>query len=156
MLAAVTAERLLELVIARRNTRKLLEHGAVEVAAGHYPLIVALHAFWLAGLWFYGMNNPVHLGWLALFALLQVLRVWVLVTLGSRWTTRIIVMEGETLVKAGPYRFLSHPNYCVVVGEIAVLPQCLGLPLFALVFTLLNGIVLWIRIRAENRALASV
>jgi methyltransferase len=85
--------------------------------------------------------------------MLQVLRVWVLATLGPRWTTRIIVLPGAPLVKTGPYRFLSHPNYVVVIGEIAVLPLALGLPLYALAFSILNGIVLWIRISAENSAL---
>ena len=79
-----------------------------------------------------------------------------LATLGTRWTTRIIVVPGETLVARGPYRLLSHPNYAVVVGEIAVLPLCLGLPWYALVFSLANTAVLTIRIRAENRALAGI
>jgi len=87
--------------------------------------------------------------------LLQCLRFWVIWTLGSRWTTRIIVLPGQPLVSAGPYRFLSHPNYAVVAGEIAVLPLVLGLPLLAVVFTILNATALAIRIWAENRALAA-
>jgi methyltransferase len=88
-----------------------------------------------------------------LFVLLQAARVWILATLGARWTTRIIIVPGETLVARGPYRFIKHPNYAVVVGEIAVLPLVFGLPVVALVFTLLNAGVLFVRIRAENRAL---
>lgn len=153
ILTFVTAERLTELPIARRNTVRLLARGAVEYAPQHYPLIVALHAVWLAGLWFLAWDRPVQWGWLAVFALLQVLRVWVLTTLGARWTTRIIVLPGAPLVKSGPYRFLSHPNYFVVIGEIAVLPLVFGLPLYALAFSILNGLVLWIRITAENAAL---
>jgi methyltransferase len=99
-------------------------------------------------------NRQPDLFWLAIYVFLQAARLWVLATLGPRWTTRIIVLPGEDLVKEGPYRFLNHPNYWVVIGEIAVLPLVFGLPLVALVFTLLNAAVLWIRIREENRALA--
>ncbi|GGH20787.1 membrane protein [Alsobacter metallidurans] len=156
LLALVTAERLGELVLARRNTAGLLARGGVEIAPGHYPLVVALHAAWLAYLWTAGLNQPVQIGWLAVFGLLQILRAWVLLTLGSRWTTRILVVPGETLVASGPYRILPHPNYAVVIGEIAVLPLCLGLTGAAIVFSLLNAAVLTIRIRAENAALAEL
>lgn len=154
LLAAVTLERLGELWLANKNTRALLARGAIEVEAAHYPLIVVLHAAWLAGLWLLGWSEVLRLEWVAVFAALQVLRVWTLSTLGRRWTTRIIVVPGETLVSAGPYRFLKHPNYAVVIGEIAVLPLCLGLPLYALVFSIANALVLTIRIRAENAALS--
>ena len=153
LLAFVTAERLGELWLARRNTMALLARGAHEVAPGHYPLIVALHAVWLAGLWVFGRNGAFDPGWLAIFLGLQVLRIWVLVTLGRRWTTRIIVLPGAKLATAGPYRFTTHPNYLVVVGEIAVLPLCLGLPWYALYFSLANAAVLTIRIKAENASL---
>ena len=156
LLALVTLERLAELWLARRNTRVLVSNGAVEVAPGHYPLIVLLHASWLAGLWLLGWQQPVDTVWLAIFLLLQVLRVWVLATLGPRWTTRIIVQAGLPLVATGPYRLLSHPNYVVVVGEIAVLPLCLGLPWYALAFSIANAAVLTIRIRAENAALSGL
>ena len=156
ILAAVTAERLAELVLARRNTARLMASGAVEHAPGHYPMIVALHAAWLVCLWLAAWNRPIHWGWLALFAVLQILRAWVLMTLKGRWTTRIITVPGETLVRRGPYRLIDHPNYVVVIGEIAVLPLVFGLPLFALAFSLLNAGVLTIRIRAESRALSSL
>jgi methyltransferase len=84
---------------------------------------------------------------------LQGLRFWVMRTLGARWTTRIIVVPGEPLVSAGPYRYFTHPNYAVVAGEIAVLPLVFNLPWLAVLFTALNSAVLFIRIRAENRAL---
>ena len=119
VLGLVTLQRLSELVLARRNTTALFKRGAVEVAAGHYPLIVALHMLWLAGLWLLAWDRPVNPAWLTVFIVLQLLRVWVIATLGSRWTTRIIVLPGEPLVRRGPYRFVSHPNYLVVVGEIA-------------------------------------
>ncbi len=152
ILALVTLQRLGELVLARRNTAKLMARGANEVGASHYPLIVVLHTAWLAALWVLGRNQQVNLAALAVFALLQGLRLWILATLGSRWTTRIIVLPGAPLVSAGPYRYLSHPNYAVVVGEIAVLPLALHLPWVALIFTILNAAVLVIRIRAETYA----
>jgi methyltransferase len=154
VLAFVTLQRLGELALARRNTMRLRAQGAAETGAGHYPLIVALHAVWLAGLWLLAWDIPPSLSWLVVFAVLQVLRVWVLVTLGSRWTTRILVLPGAPLVSAGPYRFMRHPNYVVVIGEIAVLPLAFGLVWYALAFTMLNAAVLAVRIKAENNALA--
>ena len=154
VLGFVTLQRGAELALANRNTRRLLARGAVEVAPGHYPLIVVLHAAWLIGLWLFGRNAELRFGWLAAFALLQLLRLWVIASLGERWTTRIIVMPGTRLVRSGPYRFLAHPNYLVVTGEIAVLPLALSLPWYALAFLIANAAVLAIRIRAENAALA--
>jgi methyltransferase len=153
LLSLVTVGRLGELWLARRNTAALMARGAVEIAPGHYPLIVALHTAWLVALWVYGAGQPVGPVWLAAFLGLQVARVWVLSTLGARWTTRIIVIPGERLVAKGPYRFMNHPNYLVVIGEIAVLPLCLGLPWLALLFSLLNAVVLMVRIQAENAGL---
>jgi methyltransferase len=153
VLAFVTAERLAELVLANRNTKRLLNRGAREIAAAHYPLIVMLHAAWLGGLWLLAWDRPVQLTWLAIFAVLQVLRVWVLATLKDRWTTRIVILPEAPLVKTGPYRFLKHPNYTVVIGEIAVLPLVFGLLWYAVVFSILNLLVLSIRITAENAAL---
>jgi methyltransferase len=156
ILALVTLQRLGELVLAQANTRKLLARGAIEVGAAHYPLIVAVHAAWLIALWIYGRDQDVNLLLLAAFVALQALRVWILATLGSRWTTRIIVLPGEPLVTSGPYRYLAHPNYAVVIGEVALLPLALHLPMLALVFTALNAAVLTIRIRAEARALGEL
>jgi methyltransferase len=156
LLLLVTLQRIGELALARHNTRKLMARGAVEVASEHYPWIVALHTAWLSSLWLLGHDQPVDAVGLALYVALQGLRCWVLWTLGSRWTTRIIVLPGEPLVAAGPYRLMSHPNYAVVVGEIAVLPWTLGLRWLAVVFTLLNAALLLVRLRAENRALAAL
>ncbi len=153
ILAAVTVGRLFELVLAHSNTRRLLAKGAREHGAGHYPLIFSVHAGWLVTLWLMATARAPDPLWLTVFALLMVARLWVIATLGRRWTTRIIVLPDAPLVNAGPYRFLNHPNYWVVAGEIAVLPLVLGLPLVALIFSLLNAAVLTIRIRAENRAL---
>lgn len=153
LLAFVTAQRGLELVLARRNTARLLSRGAVEIASGHYPLIVALHAAWLAALWWYGAGEMVSAPWLGVYAALQVFRAWILASLGERWTTRIIVLPHAALVRRGPYRFIKHPNYALVVAEIAVLPLALNLPWIGLSFSILNAIVLTIRIRAEEQAL---
>ena len=153
ILGFVTLQRAVELPLARANTRALLAAGGREVAPRHYPLIVAVHAGWLAALWWLAPGRPIDPAMLGLFALLEVGRVWVLRTLGPRWTTRIIVVPGETLVARGPYRFLHHPNYLVVIGEIAVLPLVFGLWKAAVVFSALNLAVLAIRIGAENRAL---
>ena len=154
VLALVTLERGAELVWARRNTRRLLARGAREEGARHYPLIVALHAAWLAGLWLLAWNRAVSIPWLAVFVVLQAGRLWVLATLGERWTTRIIVLPGESLVRRGPYRWLRHPNYVVVAGEIVALPLAFGLYPYALAFSVLNAAVLYLRIRAEEQALA--
>jgi methyltransferase len=155
ILTLVTLQRLGELLLSRRNTTRLLARGGVEVGAGHYPLLVLLHAAWLITLWIFGRNQEVR--WLALagFAALQVVRLWVLISLGSRWTTRIIVLPGEPLIVSGPYRYLSHPNYAIVAGEIALLPLALNLPWLAPVFSVLNGLALALRIRIEARALAA-
>jgi len=115
-----------------------------------------LHALWLACLVLFGWRQPISPVWFAVFLALQALRVWILATLGRRWTTRILVLPGAPLVANGPYRFLSHPNYLVVTGEIAVLPLCLGLPRLALIFTFANAVLLSFRIRAENAALAGL
>jgi len=153
ILGLVTAQRAGELVLSHHNTRKLMARGAVEVAPRHYPLTVAVHALWLITLWVFGRNQGVSIIALIVYLALQGLRFWVMRTLGARWTTRIIVLPGEPLVSGGPYRYLTHPNYAVVSGEIAVLPLVLGLPWLAVLFTILNAVVLFIRIRAENRAL---
>lgn len=156
LLAYLTAQRLAELWWAKQNERRLLAARGVEYGSRHLPLMILVHAAWLVGLWWLGRDRLVEPFFLALFVLLQVLRFWVLVTLGRRWTIRVIVIPGEQLVARGPYRLLRHPNYAVVIGEIAVVPLALGMPVFALVFSILNAAVLAVRIRAENAALASI
>jgi methyltransferase len=153
LLAFVTLQRLAELILSNRNTRRLLARGAYEVAPGHYPLMVAVHTGWLVALWLLGPGPPINIAPLVLFALLQVARIWVIMTLGERWTTRIIVLPGAPLIRTGPFRYLDHPNYLIVICEIAVVPLVFGLWQVALIFSLLNAIVLTLRIRAENEAL---
>ncbi len=157
ILGVVTLQRLGELILSQRNTARLRARGAHEVGGGHYPLIVLLHAAWLAGLWylavFRNVAEPVNWIWLAVMLILQAFRIWVIAALGARWTTRIIVLPGAPLVAHGPYRFLSHPNYCIVAAEILVLPLVFGLLWYGIAFSALNAAVLWIRIRAEAAAL---
>jgi methyltransferase len=153
VLALVTAQRLGELIVAGRNTRRLLARGGRELGARHYPLLVALHGAWLVGLWLLAWDRPIRWPWLAAYLILQGLRLWVIATLGERWTTRIVILPGAPLVRRGPYRFLAHPNYLVVAGEIAVLPLTFCLILYAAAFSLLNAAALTVRLRAETRAL---
>ena len=153
LLAYLTVQRLAELWWARQNEARLMASGGVEYGHSHLPLMILLHAAWMAGLWFFAYDRPVEPFFLALFVVLQLARFWVLATLGRRWTIRIIVVPGECLVARGPYRLLRHPNYAVVTGEIAVVPLALGLPTYALVFSVLNAGMLAIRITAENAAL---
>jgi methyltransferase len=155
VLLLVAAQRLGELVYAAHNTRRLKAAGAFESGAGHYPLLVGVHVLWLAALAvFVPADQPVNWALLGLFVGLQGLRLWVLASLGRFWTTRIITLPGAPLVRRGPYRFLKHPNYLVVAGEIAVLPLAFGAWEIAVIFSIANAAVLALRIRCEERALS--
>ena len=154
LIAFLGVQRLAELGLAQWNTQRLRQAGAVEFGATHYHLIVALHAFWLLGLWLLGHSRSIDPFWFVVFVLLQVARVWAIASLGRRWTTRIIVLPGAVPVKRGPYRFVSHPNYLVVILEIAVVPLALGLPLFALMFSLASAVLIAFRVSVENRAMS--
>ena len=150
----VTAERAAELVYAERNTRALMRRGALEVGRGHYPLLVALHAAWLlALLWWVPAETPPNFVLIAAYLALQLLRAWTILSLGRYWTTRIITLDAP-LAERGPYRFLRHPNYAIVVAEIALLPLAFGAWKIALVFSMLNLSLLTWRIRIEDGALA--
>jgi methyltransferase len=155
LLAYLTVQRLVELWWANENTQRLLAAGGIEYGRWHLPLMILLHAAWLVGLWALAWDRPIVPVFLALFVILQVARFWVLLTLGRRWSIRVIVVPGEKLVARGPYRWIRHPNYWVVAGEVAVVPLALGLPVYAVVFSILNALVLAIRVRVENAALAS-
>jgi methyltransferase len=155
ILGFVTLQRAAELVYSRHNTARLLARGAHEAAPGHYRYMVALHTAWLAGLWWLAPGRAVMWPWLAVFIAAQMFRLWVLATLRERWTTRIIILPGAPLISSGPYRFLRHPNYVVVALEIATLPLAFGLVGYALAFSLLNAAILFVRIGAENAALAA-
>ena len=156
ILALVAVQRLIELVIARHNTERLLARGGREVGAGHYPLFIALHASWLVAI---ALTTPVFRqpNWalIAVFALLQLARVWVVTTLGPYWTTRIITVDDAPLVRRGPFRFVRHPNYWIVCAEIAVLPLAFGNWPVALIWSGLNAALLSHRIKVETTVLAS-
>lgn len=150
----VALQRLGELAYAQRNTRALLAKGAVEIGRAHYPLLVLLHASWLVAIVvMLPPSPPLHWPALAAVLALQALRLWVIATLGPYWTTRIVTLPGAPLVQGGPYRFLRHPNYAVVVGEIAALPLVFSEVVVAIVFSVLNAALLWWRIRVEDKAL---
>ncbi len=154
ILLFVTVQRLIELVIARRNTATLLANGAREIGAGHYPVIVLFHATWLIGLWIMARGQDTNWILIGVFAILQSLRVWVLASLGPRWTTRIILLPEKPLVMSGPFKFFRHPNYAVVATEIFVLPLAFGLVSFAIVSGMINLGILAYRISIEDAALA--
>ena len=152
----VVLQRLGELVLANRNTRRLKAQGAVEIGASHYPLIVLLHTAWLlAVLWLLPAPLEISWPWLAIFVLLQAARIWVISSLGPYWTTRIISVPGAPLVRRGPYRFVRHPNYLVVAGEILALPLAFHEIPVAIFFSLANAAILFWRIREEEAGLVT-
>lgn len=157
--ALVAAQRLFELVLARRNERRARARDAVERGQRHYLLIVVLHTLWLVSTLVEGLlrGPDIPAFWpvpLALFLLVQPLRYWAIFSLGERWNTKILVLPGEKPVRRGPYRYIDHPNYVVVVVEILTFPLIFGAWITALVFTVLNAVILSVRIREENRALS--
>lgn len=155
LIALVILARLVELIYARRNTKRLLSEGAEEIGRAHYPLIVMLHGAWIAAmLVFIPSGARPQWIWLAFFILLQVARLWVLLSLGRFWTTRIISLPGAPLIRRGPYRFLSHPNYLVVELEVVTFPLAFNAWAIALIFGIANAALLAWRIRIENGALA--
>ncbi len=152
--ALVALQRALELLLSRRHERALRAKGAYERGADHYPAIVVLHAGWLASMllegWARGAEPSVLWPlWATLFVGGQALRYWAISSLGERWTTRIIVLRGASLVERGPYKHVRHPNYLAVALEILSAPLIFGASFTALAFTLLNAAVLWVRIRTE-------
>ncbi len=155
VIGLVALQRLAELAWSRRNEQRLRVAGAVEIGRGHYPFFILLHGAWLVAILLFvppeTVPDPMLL---AVFLILQILRVWIIASLGRFWTTRILTLPSEPLVRNGPYRWLRHPNYVVVVGEIAVLPLAFGALSIALIFSAANLILLAVRIRAEEAALA--
>jgi len=158
--AFVVIQRLVELMISKHNEGWLLSRRAVEYGASHYKFIVMLHTFFFLSLFLeYNFSdrhkelNTINYSFLVFFILLQFMRVWVLVSLGKFWNTKIYRIKGRDLVKKGPYRFLKHPNYIVVVLEILVLPLIFNLYYTAVIFTILNAVMLSVRIKEENRVL---
>ena len=156
LVLAVAVQRIAELFVARRNTARLLAEGGAEIGRGHYLPIVILHASWLLVIFVrVPPDAPANYWLIAAFLLLQLARVWVIMSLGRYWTTRVITLPNAPLVKSGPYRWLRHPNYVIVALELAVLPLAFFDWAVAVAFTVGNGVLMVIRIPAENRALAS-
>ncbi|HET9160042.1 MAG TPA: isoprenylcysteine carboxylmethyltransferase family protein [Caulobacteraceae bacterium] len=156
MLGLVIGQRLSELVIARRNTRRLLARGGREIGRQHYPLFIVLHAAWIAAMAiFIPYDRWPYMPLIVVYLLLQLARVWVITSLGPYWTTRIITLDGAPIVKRGPYRFIKHPNYLVVGMEILTLPLAFQAWWIAIVFTVLNTALIGYRISVEERALSA-
>lgn len=153
----VVISRLVELYISRRNTRKLVEAGGKEYSSEHYPYMMTMHVAWLvliAGLfWYQYATVEISAFFFAVYLVFQVLRVWVLATLGRYFTTKIVSVDNLPLINHGPYRFVRHPNYAVVIGEIFCLPMVFGFWHIALIFSVLNLVVLFVRISRENQVL---
>lgn len=154
-LAFVASQRLVELWLANRNTKRLLARGAREVGAGHYPLFIILNTAWLLLLFWVARDLEVSLPWFGAYAVLQIVRIWIIASLGERWTTRIIVID-EPLIRRGPYAHVNHPNYMLVAAEFVIIPMVVHQPEIAIVFFLLNAALLCVRLRVENAALKEV
>lgn len=162
LISIVIIQRITELIISKRNEKWLLEQGAVESGRAHYKLIVMLHVlFFISMIAEYNSGvrdvdfNIYNYFFLVFFIILQILRVWVLKTLGRYWNTRVLRIPGRKLINKGLYKYLKHPNYVIVCCEIFVLPMIFNLYWTAFIFSILNGIILILRIKIENRALGS-
>ena len=162
LIAAVALERLAELVVSKRNAAWSFERGGVETGQRHYAVMVVLHSGFLVGalleVWLRRPEFVPALGWtmLALVVASQALRWWCIATLGHQWNTRVIVVPGLPRVTGGPYRFMSHPNYVAVVVEGFALPLVHSAWITAIVFTVFNAVLLSVRLRVENQALAKL
>jgi methyltransferase len=154
-IAAVALQRLAELLWAAHNTARLRRLGAIETDARNYPYFVTLHGTWLVSLaLLVPPTTPPHWPLLGLFALLQPARVWVIVSLGHYWTTRIMTLPRAPLVKAGPFRWTRHPNYLIVIAEFAILPLAFGAVMVAAAFSVVNLVLIGRRIAIEDQVLA--
>jgi methyltransferase len=162
LVVLVGLERLAELVVSKRNAAWSFARGGVETGFSHYPPMVVLHTGLLVGALVEAYTRrphvPAALAWsmLALVVLSQALRWWCIATLGRQWNTRVIVVPGMEPVRRGPYAVLPHPNYVAVVVEGIALPLVHACWITAVVFTLLNAVLLTVRLRVENAALATL
>ncbi len=153
----IIALRLAELIVAKRNEKWLLQNGAVEYGQKHYPLIVALHTcFLLSSIveYYWVKPNGYSLALIVIYFLLLMFKAWVITSLGKFWNTKIYHIASFPLVKKGPYKFIKHPNYIIVIAEIAIIPLAFNLYYTAVIFSLLNALMLYVRIKEENKALA--
>ncbi|QUG42437.1 isoprenylcysteine carboxyl methyltransferase [Psychrobacillus sp. INOP01] len=158
LISLVIIQRLIEVAIAKRNEKRMLAQGAYEVGASHYPYMVTMHVCFFISLIvevivFNRSISALFPLFLLLFIFVQLLRVWCLTSLGSFWNTKIIILPNANVVKSGPYIYLRHPNYVVVCLEILLLPFMFQAYFTAVAFTLLNLVMLSVRIPMEEKAL---
>ena len=156
-LVALVVQRVGELLLSRRNLRRLLARGAREAGAGHFWMFVLLHLLYPMGLvWEVVRGARPGAGWplwLALWLGAQALRVAAVAALGDRWNVRIVVLPGVPAVRTGIYRWLAHPNYLAVAVEFVAAPLMFGAWRTAFAGSLLNAVAMAVRIPAEERAL---
>lgn len=157
----MVAARLFEIILAKSHEKILIEEGGIEVGADHYKWIVALHVSFFVSLivevlFRSGVNLKLATVPLILFLVIQVFRIWTIVSLGKYWNTKIIVLPGADLIKKGPYRWVKHPNYAIVALEIATFPLIFHAFVTSILFTLLNGAMMYVRIPVESQALEMV
>jgi methyltransferase len=158
LFSLIVVQRMIELWIAKKNERWMTEKGAYEVGRSHYKYIVILHVMFFVSLLIevQTLQRDLANWWLipfVFFLMAQLLRIWSIKSLGRYWNTRIIILPGANVVEKGPYRFMRHPNYVIVITEILTIPLIFQAYLTATLFTLLNALVLSIRISMEERAL---
>jgi methyltransferase len=155
ILSLVTLQRVIELAIAHRNTRRLIARGGFEIGSGRYGFVLALQILWLLGLWYLALYREpvVSLPWIYAYVVLEAARGWIVAGLGSSWTTRLIAVPGEKLPDEGFMSWIRHANYLVVAAEIIILPVAFGYYWYALVFGVANIALLVWRIRSEEEAL---
>ena len=160
LIGVVAVERIAEMLVAERNRAWSRARGGIEFGAGHYPVMVVLHAALLVGCLVEAVHRPFipALGWpmLVIVVAAQGLRWWCITTLDRQWNTRVLVIPGAARVTGGPYRFFSHPNYVAVIAEGVALPLVYSAWVTATMFTVLNAMLLTARINVENAALASL
>ena len=148
--------RIGELFLSKRNEKWLLQNGAVEYGKKHYPFIVALHILFIISLiieYSTKQTASFSLFFIILYFLILVFKAWVVLSLGKFWNTKIFHISNLPLVKKGPYRYIKHPNYMIVIAEIAVIPLAFHLYFTAIIFSILNAMMLFVRIKEEDKAL---
>jgi len=146
--------RIIELLVSKKNETWLRQNGAVEYGQKHYPFIVALHSVFIASMiveFLARGGTNLSIWFLVIFVLLILFKTWTISSLGKYWNTKILRIPDSTFIKKGPYKYFRHPNYFIVICEIAVIPMVFGLYYTAILFTVLNGVMLWVRIKAEEK-----
>lgn len=153
----IIAQRLTELVVARRNQKWLESQGAIEYGKEHYPFMIALHTAFIGSMiaeYWFSTGKQLDVTLLIIYLLLLSFKIWVLSSLGKYWNTRIFRVPGVGPVMKGPYKIFKHPNYFVVVCEVALIPLVFHLYYTAIIFSILNAVMLWVRIGVENKVWA--